>query len=450
MPFVVAIVGRPNVGKSTLFNRLVGRRVAMVDPTPGVTRDRREGDANLAGMVFTVVDTAGFDEGGTTSLESRMRNQTAVAIEGADAALFLFDARAGITPVDEVIVRDLRLREMPVILVGNKAEGRAGVDGLIEGFRLGLGEPIGLSAEHGDGLAELYAALRDVGVAEGQPDASDEVEDAPLRLAVVGRPNAGKSTLINQLIGEERMITGPEPGLTRDSIALIGIIGDQKIELVDTAGIRKKARIHADLEKMSAAGSLRAIGEAELVVLLIDGERMLEKQDLAIANRASEEGRALVVAINKWDIVKNKNEFRTGVMERLADSLPQMKGVEIVTLSALTGKGLDNLMPAIMRSYEKWNMRVGTGELNRWLENVTARHPPPAVRGKHVRLRYVTQIKARPPTFVLFTGRPDAIPDHYVRYMVNDLRERFGLDGTPLRLLLRKSDNPYVKSKRKK
>ncbi len=439
----VAIVGRPNVGKSTLFNRLVGRRIALVDATPGVTRDRREGKGVIAGFAFTVIDTAGFDEGSAASLESRTQAQTTVAVAGANVALLLYDAREGVTPLDETVARDLRRRRTPVILVANKCESRASEAGLIEGYTLGLGDPVAISAEHGEGLGDLLDALRavepDVGWAGAEP-----APKAPLRLAVVGRPNAGKSTLVNRLIGEERLITGPESGLTRDSIAVRGTYRGETIELVDTAGLRRKARVQAKLEKLSIADTFRSLGLAEVAVLVVDAEQPFEKQDLHIAARVAEEGRALVIALNKWDVAQDKKSILRHATERLEKSLPQLRGVKVVPLSALTGKGLEKIMPAVLDAYRRWNTRVGTGELNRWLEEVTRRHPPPAVRGRRIRLRFATQVKARPPTFVIFSSRPEAVPEHYVRYLANELRSRFGLEGVPLRLYLRRGENPFA------
>ncbi len=439
----VAIVGRPNVGKSTLFNRLVGRRIALVDATPGVTRDRREGKGVIAGFAFTVIDTAGFDEGSAASLESRTQAQTTVAVAGANVALLLYDAREGVTPLDETVARDLRRRRTPVILVANKCESRASETGLIEGYTLGLGDPVAISAEHGEGLGDLLDALRavepDVGWAGAEP-----APKAPLRLAVVGRPNAGKSTLVNRLIGEERLITGPEPGLTRDSIAVRWTYRGETIELVDTAGLRRKARVQAKLEKLSIADTFRSLGLAEVAVLVVDAEQPFEKQDLHIAARVAEEGRALVIALNKWDVAQDKKSILRHATERLEKSLPQLRGVKVVPLSALTGKGLEKIMPAVLDAYRRWNTRVGTGELNRWLEEVTRRHPPPAVRGRRIRLRFATQVKARPPTFVIFSSRPEAVPEHYVRYLANELRSRFGLEGVPLRLYLRRGENPFA------
>ncbi|HJN04901.1 MAG TPA: ribosome biogenesis GTPase Der, partial [Alphaproteobacteria bacterium] len=420
-----------------------GRRIALVDATPGVTRDRREGKGVIAGFAFTVIDTAGFDEGSAASLESRTQAQTTVAVAGANVALLLYDAREGVTPLDETVARDLRRRRTPVILVANKCESRASETGLIEGYTLGLGDPVAISAEHGEGLGDLLDALRavepDVGWAGAEP-----APKAPLRLAVVGRPNAGKSTLVNRLIGEERLITGPEPGLTRDSIAVRWTYRGETIELVDTAGLRRKARVQAKLEKLSIADTFRSLGLAEVAVLVVDAEQPFEKQDLHIAARVAEAGRALVIALNKWDVAQDKKSILRHATERLEKSLPQLRGVKVVPLSALTGKGLEKIMPAVLDAYRRWNTRVGTGELNRWLEEVTRRHPPPAVRGRRIRLRFATQVKARPPTFVIFSSRPEAVPEHYVRYLANELRSRFGLEGVPLRLYLRRGENPFA------
>ena len=449
MTLTVAIIGRPNVGKSTLYNRLVGRRQALVHDTPGVTRDRREGKGRLAALSFRVIDTAGLEEGEDESLEGRMWRQTEAALEEADVALLLIDARAGVTPIDEHFAQRLRRRGDSVLTLANKCEGQAAEAGYYEAFALGLGEPIAISAEHGEGLTELHdalAALQDGAAGSesaGQAPDDDENQSA-LTLAVVGRPNVGKSTLINQLIGAQRLLTGPEAGITRDSIAVTWESAGRTIELVDTAGLRRKARVQEKLEQMSTADTVRAIRMAQVVVLVIDACQGLEKQDLTIADLTVREGRVLVLALNKWDLVADRAAARRALDERLEISLPQVRGLPVVALSALTGERLERLMPAVNAAYEVWNRRVPTGELNRWLAEAQQRHPPPAQRGRRLRLRYMTQVKARPPTFVLFTGRPQALPESYSRYLVNDLRQVFGFAGSPIRLNLRKGRNPYV------
>ncbi|HJM50892.1 MAG TPA: ribosome biogenesis GTPase Der [Alphaproteobacteria bacterium] len=449
MTLTVAIIGRPNVGKSTLYNRLVGRRQALVHDTPGVTRDRREGKGRLAALSFRVIDTAGLEEGEDESLEGRMWRQTEAALEEADVALLLIDARAGVTPIDEHFAQRLRRRGDSVLTLANKCEGQAAEAGYYEAFALGLGEPIAISAEHGEGLTELHdalAALQDGAAGSesaGQAPDDDENQSA-LTLAVVGRPNVGKSTLINQLIGAQRLLTGPEAGITRDAIAVTWESAGRTIELVDTAGLRRKARVQEKLEQMSTADTVRAIRMAQVVVLVIDACQGLEKQDLTIADLTVREGRVLVLALNKWDLVADRAAARRALDERLEISLPQVRGLPVVALSALTGERLERLMPAVNAAYEVWNRRVPTGELNRWLAEAQQRHPPPAQRGRRLRLRYMTQVKARPPTFVLFTGRPQALPESYSRYLVNDLRQVFGFAGSPIRLNLRKGRNPYV------
>lgn len=446
MSFTVAIVGRPNVGKSTLFNRLVGRRLALVDDTPGVTRDRREGEANLGGLAFRVIDTAGLDEGDPDSLAERMRRQTDTAVAEADAVILLFDARAGITPMDQHFARALRKTATPVVLTGNKCEGAASEQGLLDAYELGLGPAVPISAEHGEGMADLFVAL----LAEA-PDqdaiAPNEDEDTPaagpLRIAIVGRPNVGKSTLVNKLVGEERVLTGPESGLTRDAIAIEWRVDGRLVQLVDTAGLRRRARIHENLEKLSAADALRALGRAEVIVLLIDGTQTMDKQDLALASLATEQGRALVLALNKWDMVGDPTEALRRVEDRLLTSLPQIKGLPVLQISAKTGDRVDRLLPAVIGAHDQWNRRLSTGLLNRWLEEMVVRHPPPAPQGRRIRLRYMTQAKSRPPTFVIFVSQPSALPDSYVRYLTNELREAFDLRGVPIRVHLRKGDNPY-------
>lgn len=451
MSLTVAIIGRPNVGKSTLFNRLIGHRRAMVDDTPGVTRDRREGEARLEDLHFTVIDTAGLDEEGPKeSLQSRMRDQTERALAEADVALLLIDGRAGVTPVDAHFARWLRRKDTPLVLVVNKCEARAADQGLAEAYGLGLGTPVALSAEHGLGLAELHERLAPFAKASSEDRPSEDTEPeeeadggGPLRMAVIGRPNVGKSTLINRLMGEERMLTGPEPGVTRDAIAVAWRNEGHDVELFDTAGLRRRARVTGRIERMSVEDAMRAVRFAHVVVLVLDAGVLLEKQDLSIADMVETQGRALVIVINKWDQVKNKAEMRRELRERLDHDLPQLRGVPFVTLSALTGKGLGGLMPAVFKAYGVWNTRVPTARLNRWLETMTEQHPPPAASGKRLKLRYMTQVKARPPTFALFANRPGKLPESYIRYLVNGLRTDFALDGAPLRVNLRKGRNPY-------
>ena len=453
MTFTVAIVGRPNVGKSTLFNRLVGRRLALVDDTPGVTRDRRDGDANLGGLEFRVIDTAGLDEGDPDSLVERMRRQTDTAVAEADAVILLFDARVGITPMDQHFARALRKTETPVVLVGNKCEAAAAEPGLIDAYELGLGPAVPISAEHGEGMADLFEALLAEAPEEAvAPTGEDGEPDRLLRIAIVGRPNVGKSTLVNKLLGEERVVTGPESGLTRDSIAVEWRVAGRRVQLVDTAGLRRRARVHETLEKLSAADALRALGRAEVIVLVMDSNQPMEKQDLALAALATEEGRALVLAINKWDIVSDADASLRRVQDRLQTSLPQIKGLPILQISAKTGARVDRLLPAVIGAHDQWNRRLSTGVLNRWLEGALARHPPPAPQGRRLRLRYITQAKARPPTFVIFVSKPAALPDSYVSYLTNELREAFDLQGVPIRIHLRKGENPYAArtGKRKK
>ncbi|MBV8289997.1 MAG: ribosome biogenesis GTPase Der [Hyphomicrobiales bacterium] len=451
MSFTVAIVGRPNVGKSTLFNRLVGKRLALVDDVPGVTRDRREGRAQLGDLAFTAIDTAGLEEAAPESLMSRMQEQTEAAISAADAVLFLIDARAGATPADRAFADLVRKSGKPSILVANKSEGSAGEAGVLEAYELGLGEPIAISAEHGEGLADLYAGLRAAlpEATEVEPrDGGVEQKGAerkPIRLAVVGRPNCGKSTLVNRLLGEERLLTGPEAGITRDAIAVDLIWHDQPFRVHDTAGLRRRARIEEKLEKLSVADALNAVRFAEVVVLLMDAQAPFEEQDLRIADLIEREGRALVIGVNKWDRI----EPRPGTIKKLREEtdhrLPQVKGVPVVAVSGLTGAGLDRLMQAVVDAHAVWNRRVGTSALNRWIAEVIASHPPPAVSGRRIRLDYITQPKSRPPSFVLFTSRADALPDAYRRYLVNSLRETFDLPGTPIRLALREKKNPYAR-----
>jgi len=450
---VVAIVGRPNVGKSTLFNRLVGKKLALVDDRPGVTRDRREGEAHLLGLDFRVVDTAGYEEEDPDTLPGRMRRQTQAAVDSADVALFLFDSRAGIVPLDEEIARWLRSSDTPILLVANKAEGRAGEQGVLESLALGFGDPVQLSAEHGEGIADLFEALlphieRDHDTFATENDAEDESPDAPLKLAIVGRPNAGKSTLVNRMLGEDRMITGPEAGITRDSIAIdwewLGSpMGRRKVRLIDTAGMRKRAKVQDKLEKLSVADALHAVDFAEVVVLLLDATLGLESQDLRIADRVLEEGRALVIALNKWDVSEEPSKTFNGVKAALDEGLAQVKGVPLLTVSAATGKGIDQLIAAAFETRDAWSRRVGTGELNRWFERAIEANPPPAPGGKRIKLRYLTQAKTRPPGFVLFGTRVDQLPMSYQRYLINGIRRELGFGAVPVRLMLRAPKNPF-------
>jgi GTPase len=438
---VVVIAGRPNVGKSTLFNRLVGRRTALVADTPGVTRDRKEAEALLRGRQVRLVDTAGLEEAAPETLAGRLRSGAETAVGSADLVLFVVDAREGLVPADRHFAQWLRRQGRPVLLVANKAEGRAADSAVLETYALGLGDPVAVSSEHGEGIAALMTEI-----AERLPpaDVVAEAETPPLKLAVVGRPNAGKSTLINLLLGEERMITGPEPGLTRDAVASVLRDTEGPIELVDTAGLRRRARIEAPLEKLSVGAAIGALKLAEVVVLVVDAAEGLHDQDLQIARLIEREGRACVIALNKWDAVPDRGAARRAVTERLEESLAQMKGVEVVAVSALTGVGMERLLPAVRRAHAVWNRRLPTGELNRWFETALERHQPPLVNGRRLRLRYMTQAKARPPTFVAFGTRAELIPEDYQRYLVNGLRETFDLPGTPIRLQLRGTMNPFV------
>ena len=467
MSFTLAIVGRPNVGKSTLFNRLVGKKLALVDDQPGVTRDLREGAARLMDLRFTVLDSAGLEDAMDDSLQGRMRRLTERAVEMADVCLFLIDARAGVTPTDQVFADILRKKNANVIVAANKAEGRAGEAGYLEAYSLGLGDPIQLSAEHGEGLEDLYELVRPLAdtfaeraeqdAPEVDVDVGDEDIDAPriptktkpLQIAVVGRPNAGKSTLINQIIGEERLLTGPEAGITRDAISVQQDWNDVPMRIFDTAGMRKKARIDEKLEKLSVADGLRAVKFAEVVVVLLDVEIPFEQQDLRIADLAEREGRAVVVAVNKWDLEDEKQDKLKTLRESFARLLPQLRGAPMVTVSAKTGKGLERLHQAIMTAHEVWNRRVSTSALNRWLAGMLEQHPPPAPGGRRIKMRYATQVKTRPPAFVVMTSFPDQVPASYTRYLVNGLREDFDMPGTPIRLTLRDQSekNPYKNKK---
>lgn len=458
MTFTLAIVGRPNVGKSTLFNRLVGKRLALVDDQPGVTRDLREGAARLADLRFTVIDTAGLEEATDQSLQGRMRRLTERAVDMADVCLFMIDARAGVTPTDEVFAEILRKRADHVLLAANKAEGAAADAGVIEAYSLGLGEPIRLSAEHGEGLTDLYAALQpladqfaeradeaetDVDVEDGEVEGPTRAK--PMQVAVVGRPNAGKSTLINRIIGEDRLLTGPEAGITRDAISLQVDWDGTPMRIFDTAGMRKKAKVQEKLEKLSVSDGLRAVKFAEVVVVLLDAAIPFEQQDLRIADLAEREGRAVVVAVNKWDLEEEKQAKLRDLKEAFDRLLPQLRGAPLVTVSAKTGRGLDRLHDAIIRAHDVWNRRVPTAALNRWLGDMIEAHPPPAPQGKRIKLRYMTQAKTRPPGFVVMCSHPDKMPDSYARYLINGLRDDFDMPGTPIRLTMRgQSDaNPY-------
>jgi GTP-binding protein len=461
----VAIIGRPNVGKSTLFNRLVGRKLALVDDTPGVTRDRREGEARLGDLSFTIIDTAGLEEGDAATLAGRMRAQTETALSDCDAILFLIDARAGLTPIDRHFAQAVRRAGKPILLIANKAEGRTGQAGAYEAFDLGLGEPLPLSAEHGEGLGELYDALAAVLPAEarqeereedGAPLELGEEEDGsevdlskPLRIAVLGRPNAGKSTLLNRILGQERLLTGPEPGLTRDSVSVETHWRDRRLKLFDTAGLRRRARVVEKLEKLAVADALRAVRFAEVVVLLLDATIPFEKQDLTLADLVEREGRALVIGLNKWDLVKDKSVAAKTLRDEADRLLPQLRGVRVIPVSGLTGAHVDRLMEAVIATEETWSKRISTGRLNRWLAPVVDATPPPAVSGRRIKIRYMTQPKARPPHFVLFGNQLSELPESYRRFLVNGLRQTFDLPGVPIRLTARTSKNPYEPKKRR-
>ena len=465
----VVIIGRPNVGKSTLFNRLVGRKLALVDDQPGVTRDRRFGEVSLSGLKFTLVDTAGSEDEEPESLPGRMRAQTEVSLQGADVALFVIDARADLTPLDKEIARWLRAQDVPVVLLANKAEGRSGDAGIMESYALGFGEPVALSAEHGLGLADLHSIVSKAVDAKSPPKSDDEflpdvdvdlpeddgtTEDGPplrwnpkryLNVAIIGRPNAGKSTLINTMVGEDRLLTGPEAGITRDSIMVPWAWEGRVINLVDTAGIRKKAKVEGKLEHLAVGDSLRSIQYAEVVVLLLDATIPFEKQDLALADLVYREGRAMVIAINKWDLIEDKNATLAVLREECERLLPQLRGVPLATISGIQGRNIDRLMQAIFAIETRWNTHLSTAKLNRWLGAVVEKHPPPAVSGRRLKLRYMTQAKMRPPSFIIFASRADAIPTSYLRYLTNSMRETFDMPGTPIRLWVRSGKNPYAK-----
>ena len=469
MGFSVAIIGRPNVGKSTLFNRLAGRKLALVDDTPGVTRDRRVHPAKLYDLHFDVIDTAGFEVAGPETLQGRMRQQTAIAIREADLIFFMMDAKAGLTPDDRTFAEIVRKSGKPVVLVANKAEARGAQAGLLEGYELGLGEPVAVSAEHGQGLPDLRDAVVEalgeervfedeeeddltpavsetlVGEDVADPDAEPAYDETkPMRIAVIGRPNAGKSTLINALIGEERLLTGPEAGITRDSISVDWEWRGRALKLFDTAGMRRKAKVQEKLEKLSVADGLRAIRFAEVVIVVLDSTIPFEKQDLQLADLIIREGRALVIAFNKWDLIENPQEALAELREKTARLLPQVRGVLAVPVSAETGRGLDKLMDAVLKAQRVWNTRISTARLNRWLEGTVAQHPPPAVAGRRLKIKYITQVKTRPPGFVLSCTRPTEVPQSYVRYLVNGLRETFDIPGVPVRMSIHASENPYA------
>ncbi|HWW49754.1 MAG TPA: ribosome biogenesis GTPase Der [Xanthobacteraceae bacterium] len=460
MSFTIAIIGRPNVGKSTLFNRLVGQKLALVDDQPGVTRDRREGEGRLGDLEFTVIDTAGLDTGPAGSLAARMQEQTESAIKAADALMFVVDSRSGLTPTDRAFADLVRRADKPIVLVANKSEGRHGDIGGMEAYALGLGDPVAISAEHGVGMSDLYDALREIMPEPVDDDLDEEDEEdfldeaaraaRPIRVAIVGRPNAGKSTLINQLLGEERMLTSPEAGTTRDAIAVEIEWSGRSFRVFDTAGLRRRSRIDEKLEKLSVADALRAVRFAEVVVMMMDAQTKFEEQDLRIIDLVEREGRAVVVAVNKWDLVERR-PGQIGDLRRDVDHLlPQIKGVPIVAVSAMTGEGIDRLMKAIVEAYEVWNRRVPTSRLNRWFGDMLSANPPPAKSGSRLKMNYITQTKARPPSFVVFCTRADAVPDSYLRYLSNGLRTTFDMPGTPIRITLREKDNPFAHKRKRR
>jgi GTP-binding protein len=441
----LAIVGRPNVGKSTLFNRLAGRRLAIVDDRPGVTRDRRFGTGRLGDLELELIDTAGFEDIHDESLESRMRHQTELAVGAAEVVLFVIDAREGVVPLDELFAALLRRSGKPVIVVANKTEGRAGDAGALEGYNLGFGEPVAISAEHGEGLSDLYAAVLAAAPEEADDEDHDDLGgDKPVRIAIVGRPNAGKSTLVNRLIGEDRLLTGPEAGITRDAVSVDWDWDGRRVRLVDTAGLRRKARIEEALEKLSTQDSIRAITFAEVVILVMDATHPFETQDLQIADLVEREGRALVFVLAKWDLVENPGEKLRAFIERAEEMLPQLRGAPVVALSAETGRGLERLMPAVIKAHTDWSTKIRTRDLNDWLKMVVERHPPPSVAGRRVKPKYMAQTKARPPTFVLFASRADKLPESYRRYLINSLRQSFEMPGTPIRISVKTGKNPYA------
>ena len=476
MSFTVAIIGRPNVGKSTLFNRLVGRKIALVDDTPGVTRDRRVHAAKLYDLQFEVVDTAGFETAAPESLQGRMRQQTDIAIREADLIIFMIDARAGLLPDDKTFADIVRRAGKPVVLVANKSEARSAQAGALEGWEAGLGEPVSISAEHGQGMPDLRDAIVEllgearcfgeeeeedddaiadpeglIGEDVAEPDAEPGYDDTkPMRIAVVGRPNAGKSTLINALIGEERLLTGPEAGITRDSISVDWEWRGRKLRLFDTAGMRRKAKVQEKLEKMSVSDGLRAIRFAEVVVIVFDATIPFEKQDLQIVDLIIREGRAPVIAFNKWDMIEQPQQMLAELREKTERLLPQVRGLRAVPISAETGRGLDKLMEAIISTHQTWNRRISTGKLNRWLEGILGHHPPPAVAGRRLKIKYMTQAKTRPPGFVVSCTRPDSVPESYIRYLVNNLREDFDMPGVPIRMAMHASENPYAAKAKKR
>ena len=447
MPMRLAIVGRPNVGKSTLFNRLAGKKLAIVDDQPGVTRDRKFAVGRIGDIDLELIDTAGFENVTDDSLEARMRQQTETAIEEADVALFVIDAREGVTPMDKVFAELLRKHDRPVVLAANKAESKASEAGVNEAFGLGLGEPIAISAEHGEGMADLYQAL--LAIWPEIDEEEDEKGDKPIRIAIVGRPNAGKSTLVNKLIGEERLLTGPEAGITRDAIPVDWTWEGRPVRLVDTAGLRRKAKVQEKLEKLSTGDTIRAITFAEVVILVMDATHPFEIQDLQIADLVEREGRGLVYCLTKWDLIENQGATLKEITEEAGRLLPQLRGAPVVALSAETGRHLDRLMPAVFKVHGDWSTKVKTRDLNDWLQMALERHPPPAVNGRRVKPKYMAQTKARPPTFVMFASRADQLPDHYRRYLINSLRESFDLPGVPMRLTVKSNKNPYAEGEEK-